>query len=55
MAVAIPLLMPDELLPGPRWVVPSIIFVLLVAMLVLDPGRIDRRSADPLAAARHPS
>ena len=44
VAMAIPLLMPDELIPGSRWLVPSIIFVLLVAMLVLDPGRIDRRS-----------
>jgi hypothetical protein len=44
VAMAIPLLMPDELIPGSRWIVPSIIFVLLVAMLVLDPGRIDRRS-----------
>jgi hypothetical protein len=45
VAMAIPLLMPDELIPGSRWIVPSIIFVLMVAMLVLDPGRIDRRSA----------
>jgi hypothetical protein len=44
VAMAIPLLMPDELIPGSRWIAPSIIFALLVAMLVLDPGRIDRRS-----------
>ncbi len=46
VAMAIPLLMPDELISGSRWIVPSIIFALLVAMLVLDPGRIDRRSVD---------
>ena len=46
VAMAIPPLMPDELIPGSRWIVPSIIFVLLVAMLVLDPGRIDRRSVE---------
>jgi len=44
VAMAIPLLMPDELIPASRWIAPSVIFVLLVAMLVLDPGRIDRRS-----------
>jgi hypothetical protein len=44
VAMVLPLLMPEELLPGTRWLVPSIILVLLVVMLVLDPGRIDRRS-----------
>ncbi len=44
VAMAIPLLMPDELIPASRWLVPSIIFVLMVAMLVLDRGQIDRRS-----------
>ncbi len=46
VAMAIPLLMPDELIPGSRWITPSIIFVLLMAMLVLDPGRRDRRSSE---------
>jgi uncharacterized membrane protein len=46
VAMAIPFLMPDELVPGAQWIVPSIIFVLLVVMLVLDPGRIDGRSAE---------
>jgi uncharacterized membrane protein len=45
VAMAIPFLMPDELIPASRWIVPGIILVLMVAMLVLDPGRIDRRSA----------
>ncbi len=44
VAMVIPLLMPDALVPASHWVVPIIIFVLLVVMLVLDPGRIDRRS-----------
>ena len=44
VATAIPLLLPDQLLPGPRWLVPTVIFVLMTAMLILDPGRIDRRS-----------
>jgi uncharacterized membrane protein len=44
VAIAIPLLMPEQLVPATRWLVPVIIFILLVAMLVLDPGRIDRRS-----------
>ena len=35
--------MPDRLFPGPRWLLPSITFVLMVSMLILDPGRIDRR------------
>ena len=44
VAAALPLLMPDQLLPGPRWVFPVIVVSLAVAMFVLDPGRIDRRS-----------
>jgi uncharacterized membrane protein len=44
VAMAIPLLLPDPLLPGPRGLFPALTFVLLVIMLVLDPGRIDRRS-----------
>jgi uncharacterized membrane protein len=44
VAGSIPLLMPDELVTGARWLVPAIIFVLMIAMLVLDPGRIDRRT-----------
>ncbi len=43
VAAALPLLMPDRLFPGPRWLAPSITLVLLVSMLILDPGRIDRR------------
>ena len=44
VATILPLLMPDQLLPGPRWIVPVLIFVLMAAMLFLDPGRIDRHT-----------
>jgi hypothetical protein len=44
VATVIPLLLPDELLPGPRWLFPVVIVALMTAMLILDPGRIDRRS-----------
>jgi hypothetical protein len=46
VAAAIPLLMPDPLLPGPRWILTLMILVLLLVMLILDPGRIDRRSRE---------
>ncbi len=38
-------LMPDHLLPGPKWLMPAILAIFLVALVVSDPGRIDRRSA----------
>jgi hypothetical protein len=44
VAMALPFLVPDKLVPGPRWLIPAVIFVLLAAMLILDPGKIDRRS-----------
>ncbi len=44
VAMALPFLVPDKLVAGPRWLIPAVIFVLLAAMLILDPGRIDRRS-----------
>ena len=44
VASAIPFLLPERLLPGPRWLFPVLILALLVTMLVLDPGRINRRS-----------
>lgn len=43
VATALPLLMPDALLPGPRWLVPVVIFS-LTALLVLDAWRTGRRS-----------
>jgi hypothetical protein len=36
--------MPEQLLPGPVWVMPAILGCFLVALVVTDPGRIDRRS-----------
>jgi hypothetical protein len=46
VAALIPLLMPDPLLPGPRWIFTALILVLLAVMLGMDPGRIDRRSRE---------
>jgi uncharacterized membrane protein len=43
-AAALPLFMPDQLVPGPRWLTPAIIVLLSIALLAADPGRIDRRS-----------
>jgi hypothetical protein len=37
-------LMPEQLLPGPIWLMPAILAGFLVALVVTDPGRIDRRS-----------
>jgi len=39
------ILMPDTELLGPAWVVPLLAGVLLLALIVGDPGRIDRRSS----------
>ena len=44
VATLIPFLLPDELLPGPRWLFPLLICALMTAMLLLDPGRIDNRA-----------
>jgi uncharacterized membrane protein len=46
VAASIPLLLPERLLPGPRWVFPALILALMTTMLVLDPGRINRRSRE---------
>ena len=45
-AMALTILLPDDLLPGPRWVLPLIEGLLLVAVVVGDPGRINRRSRE---------
>ena len=45
VAIALPLLMPSEFSPGDGFVASGIEAILLVAMLVTDPGRIDARSA----------
>ncbi len=48
-AVVLTILMPDDLRPGPNWLLPVIVGLLLVALIAGDPGKIDRRSA-PLRA-----
>ncbi len=44
VAIALPLLMPPAVSHGERWIVAGAEAVLLVVMLVLDPGRIDEAS-----------
>ena len=44
-AIVLTILMPDDLRFGPNWLLPVIVGVLLVAQIVGDPGRIDRRTA----------
>ncbi|MFC7496354.1 MULTISPECIES: hypothetical protein [unclassified Nocardioides] len=43
-ASALTLARPDDLRMAPAWVLPSVELVLLVVLVVRDPGRIDRRS-----------
>ena len=45
VAMALPLLLPSNFTRGPDWIISVIEGVLLVALIVADPGRIDRRSA----------
>lgn len=44
VAMALPFLLPSRFSIVPRWIVPSLEAVLLVALVIADPGRIDRRS-----------
>jgi uncharacterized membrane protein len=44
VAMTLPFLMPDHFLPTPPWVSSTIEGCFLVAMIMSDPGRIDRRS-----------
>ena len=44
VAVALPLLLPPNFTKGPDWIVSAVEGALLVALIVADPGRIDRRS-----------
>ena len=44
VAVVLPFLLPQRFSFVPRWIVPAVEVVLLVALIVTDPGRIDRRS-----------
>src|SRR5262249_32277269 len=45
-AIVLTLLLPDSVRPGPRWLLALIEGVLLVALIAVDPGRIDRRSRE---------
>jgi hypothetical protein len=45
LAMAVPLLLPARFSLGPSWAVPALVALLLVAIIVIDQGRIDRRSA----------
>jgi uncharacterized membrane protein len=45
VAMGLPFLLPERFSLGPRWIIPAIEGLLLVALTVADPGRIDRRSA----------
>jgi uncharacterized membrane protein len=45
VAIALPFLLPPKFSLGPDWIVSVIEGVLLVTLIVADPGRIDRRSA----------
>jgi uncharacterized membrane protein len=44
VAMALPFLLPAKFSLGPRWIIPVIEALLLLALVVADPGRIDRRS-----------
>jgi hypothetical protein len=45
LAMAVPLLLPARFSLGPPWAVPVVEAMLLVAIVAIDRGRIDRRSA----------
>lgn len=44
IAIALPFLLPARFSLGPRWIIPAFEALLLLALTVSDPGRIDRRS-----------
>lgn len=44
-AMMLTILLPDDIRLGPRWVLPMVEGLLLVALVAADPGRISRRSA----------
>ena len=43
-AMALPFLLPPNYSLGPKWIIPVVEALLLVALVIADPGRIDRRS-----------
>lgn len=44
-AILLTMLLPDGVRPGPSWLLPAIAGLLLVALVLGDPGRISRRTA----------
>ena len=44
MLIAIPLLLPTHVFPRAAWAAAPIEVGLLIALMIVDPGRIDRRS-----------
>jgi uncharacterized membrane protein len=44
ISMAALLLAPARLVPGPRWLLPAVEGLLVIALLAIDPGRIDHRS-----------
>jgi hypothetical protein len=44
VAMALPFLLPQKLSLGPAWLIPLLLGLLLIALAIGDPGRIDRRS-----------
>jgi uncharacterized membrane protein len=42
--MALPFLLPQKLSLGPEWLIPLLVGLLLIALAIGDPGRIDRRS-----------
>src|ERR1700743_1244904 len=45
IAIAVPLLLPDRFSLVSKWIEPAVLALLLVAHIIADPGRIDRRSS----------
>ena len=45
VAMSLPFLLPPKFSAGPVWIVPVMEALLLVALVIADPGRIDRRSS----------
>ena len=46
VSMGLPLLVPAPIAPGPRWLLPAIEGAFLVALLAIDPGRIDHRGRE---------
>jgi uncharacterized membrane protein len=45
IAMVLPFLLPDSYSLAPRWIIPVVEALLLISLIVADPGLIDRRSA----------